>query len=177
MGTHYKSLIESEYLGQWDLQRDGRLVDAVVQIEKVERFIPQKIQKKKVTDAAGKPVLDAHGKEQWKAAPNRRIKVSFRGKRKSWLAGPVTQEVIVKMFGPKIEDWIGKKVTLFVDPTVKMGRQVTGGIRVRLQRNGATGPLTEDALDNEVDPEIAAAIDAAKDPFVDEGEVAPEVSP
>lgn len=176
MGTHYKSLIESDYLGQWDLQRDGRPVDAVVQIEKVERFVPQKVQKKKVTDATGRPMLDANGREQWKVAPNRRIKISFKGKRKAWLAGPVTQEVIAKMFGPKIEDWIGKKITLYPDATVKMGRQVTGGIRVRLQRNGATGPLTEDALDNEVDPEMAAAIDAAKEQFVDESET-PEASP
>lgn len=173
---HYKSLIESEYLGQWDLEREGKYVEAVVQIERVERFVPQKVQRKKVTDAAGKAVLDAHGKEQWKVAPNRRIKIAFKGKRKQWLAGPVTQEVIAKMFGPKIEDWIGKKITLYVDPTVKMGRTVTGGIRVRLERNGAHGPLTDDALDNEVDEEAARAIDDARSQFVDEGDE-PEVSP
>lgn len=168
MSTHYKSLIESEYLGQWDLQKDGKTVEAVVQIERVERFVPQKRQKKKV--------IDAQGRAEWKDAPNRRIKISFKGKRKSWLAGPVTQEVIAKMFGPKIEDWIGKKITLYVDPSVKMGKQVTGGIRVRLQRNGATGPITDDALDNEVDEETARAIAAAREQFVDETEE-PEASP
>lgn len=166
--THYKSLLESDWLGQWDLQRpDGKLVEAVVQIASVKKYIPQKRSKKRV--------IGEGGKVEWKNAPNRKLDISFAGKRKHWLAGPVSQEVIAKMFGPKIEDWVGKKITLYVDPTATFGTAVTGGIRVRLERNGAKGPITEDALDNAVDEEAARAIAEARDEFV--GEETPEASP
>lgn len=162
---HYKALIESEYLGQWDLQKpDGTSFAPVVEIERVARYVPQKRAKKAVLVEDGKGGV----KKEWRDAPNRRISLSFRGKRKQWLAGPVSQQVLATMFGPRVEDWIGKKITLYVDPSVKMGTQVTGGIRVKLERNGARGPITEDALDNAVDEEALAAIEAAKaDVFAD----------
>lgn len=175
--THYKSLLESEWLGQWDLQKpDGSYVEAVVEIESVVRYVPQKRARKKVIGPDGREVLGPDGKVQWKDVPNRRVNIGFRGKRKHWLAGPVSQEILNKMFGKYTQDWIGKKITIYVDPTATFGREVTGGLRVRMQRNGAKGPVTEDALDNAVDEETARAIAEAAAKFVDEGDE-PEASP
>jgi hypothetical protein len=123
--THYKTLIETTYLGQWDFP-PGR--EATVEIESVERFIPR---------------------SRRKGQKNDRLMIGFRGKKKRWLAGPVSQAVIEAMFGNYIEDWTGKKITLYVDANVSFGRRRIGGVRVRPM--AATGPLTDDPLDNEVD--------------------------
>jgi len=39
----------------------------------------------------------------------------------------------------QIEDWAGKQVVLYVDPSVKFGPEVVGGIRVRVPSQGV-GP-------------------------------------
>ena len=68
------------------------------------------------------------------------------------------------MFGPDVDAWKGKRITLYVDADVMMGRAKVGGIRVRPM--AATGPLTEDPMDREVDEDKAQEI---ADAFVDEG--------
>lgn len=159
---HYKGLLESDYLGQWDLTKpDGKHVEAVVQIAKVERYFPQKRQRKKTVDPVTK-------KEEWKDAPNRRLMVSFVGKRKKWLAGPACTDVLANMFGVHIEKWVGQKITLYVDPGVTFGKKTTGGIRVR--NTAARGPLTEDALDNKPDEDAMRAIEDARGEFYEEEE-------
>lgn len=133
--THYKTLIENDYLGQWDLQRpDGKLNEPVVVIESVTKFVPQIIRKKKMPDGSYEPER------------NKRLLIRFKGKRKAWLAGPATQDTIRKMYGPYVEDWIGKKLTLYVDTEVRMGRQKTGGIRVR--NTVPSGAASDEPLDN-----------------------------
>jgi hypothetical protein len=139
--THYKSLIDTEYLGQWDLP-PGR--DVVVLIAKVERWTPEVPRSKKLPDGTR---IDE---------PNKRVKLSFQGKKKTWLCGPVSQQTIAAMYGPHIEQWIGKPVALYVDPTVKMGRTTTGGLRVRPQVPHAKA--TEDPMDRPVDVEAQARI-------------------
>ena len=39
---------------------------------------------------------------------------------------------LVTKYGFDADKWIGKQVTLYFDPTVKFGKEVTGGIRVRI---------------------------------------------
>lgn len=41
---------------------------------------------------------------------------------------------LVNKYGFETDTWIGKRVTLYFDPTVKFGRDITGGIRVRIPR-------------------------------------------
>jgi hypothetical protein len=115
--THYKSMIETEWLGQWDLPGDR---DIVVTIDSVDRYNPERRKKKR--DPVTGQMVDER---------NKRIAIGFRNKRKKWLAGPVTQAVIAKMYGNNVEGWIGKQIALYVDAEVTMGREKTGGIRVR----------------------------------------------
>ena len=136
--THYKRLLENEHLGQWDLQKDdGSYLRATVVIERVTGYLPPR---RRMKD--GKP--ERHNK----------LLISFAGKRKRWIAGPVSQQAIAALYGSFIQDWIGKKITLYFDPSVTMGRKKVGGIRV------ANVPPSEeptaDPLDREVDADLRA---------------------
>ena len=51
------------------------------------------------------------------------------------------------------DDWIGKKVVLFTDPTISYGGKVTGGIRVRAPKKNAKPappPVVADLSDDDV---------------------------
>lgn len=119
--THYKTLIETDWLGQWDLPI-GR--DVIVRIASVDRYVPEKKKKDEKT---------------------KRIAIGFAGKRKRWLAGPVSQKALAKMYGPNVEQWIGQLVALYVDESVRFGSETTGGIRVR--PTIPRGKETTEALD------------------------------
>ena len=140
--THYKTLLEREFLNQADLADGfGGFREATVEIEAV-------------------PVL-YRPRQRKKNEKNNRFVIRFVGKRKAWLSGPATQQVIAGMYGPYLENWVGKKITLYVDPTVKFGKDTTGGVRVRPTIPG--GPVTTDPLDNPVDEAGAAQREAAAD--------------
>lgn len=105
--THIETLVEKDYLGSWDVaDRDFTLV-----VERVE--------KKTLTMRGGKtkvvPVL------------------TFRGARKKFvLAARTNRETITGMYGPYVEDWYGKAITLFMDPKCKSPSGGTcPGIRIR----------------------------------------------
>jgi hypothetical protein len=148
---HFKTLIDTTWLGQWDFP-PGR--EATVEIESVTRYKPGRVRKVKQPDGS-------YGPER-----NKRVVIAFKGKRKKWLSGPATQDVIAGMFGVDVDNWIGQRITLYVDSEVMMGRAKVGGIRVRPR--AATGPATDDSLDREVDEAQAQAI---ADAFVDENGV------
>ena len=138
--THYKTQIERENLNQADLSDGfGGYRDATVEIESI-------------------PVIYRPRERKVGEKLNRYL-FRFVGKRKAWISGPATQGVIVGMYGPYLENWVGKKITLYVDPAVTFGRKTVGGIRVRPMI--PRGPATEDALDNPIDEAGAAEREAA----------------
>lgn len=141
--THIKSLVETDYLGQHNFMRpDGSFREVTVVIERVERWKPEVKRRKKQADGS------------YRDEPSKRVKITFRPPaKKPWLSGPATQAVIVGMYGSIIEDWIGKPVTLYVDPDVMMGKSRVGGVRVRPVRPlGAptTAPIGDEPLPSEV---------------------------
>ena len=148
--THYRALREDpgEWLGQWDLP-EGR--DVVVIIDKVERYVPARRQKRKMPDGT------------FRDEKSKRLIISFRGKRKRWLAGPVSQEAIAGMYGPNFEGWLGKPISLHVNPDVMMGTKRTGGVRCRPTPPKIGTPPTTDPLDRPVDEAKAQAIEEAKE--------------
>jgi hypothetical protein len=133
--THIETLVEKDYLGSWDVaDRDYTLV-----IERVE--------KKQLTMRGGKtkvvPVL------------------TFRGARKKFvLAARTNRETIAGMYGPYIEDWYGKAITLFMDPHCKSPSGGTcPGIRIRPMV--PRGKPEERMPERPVDESMQAAQDAA----------------
>ena len=58
--------------------------------------------------------------------------VHFEESSKSLVLGWVVAEQIGKVLGSlDMDDWIGKKITLFLDPTVTYNGERVGGIRIR----------------------------------------------
>lgn len=48
---------------------------------------------------------------------------------------------IVAKYGFETDAWIGKQVTLYFDPTVRFGKELTGGVRVKMpQQTSAVKP-------------------------------------
>lgn len=105
--TDYRGLYDRDYIGHWDLE--GR--DVTVTISKVTpgELVAQGNRKSK------KPI------------------VHFVGKDKGFVVNKTNGRTIASLYGPKIEDWVGKKITLFCTMT----RDPSGGsgevecIRVR----------------------------------------------
>lgn len=67
--------------------------------------------------------------------------VYFRGDSvKPWIPCKTTGFCMAAMYGDDTNGWIGKPVTFYFDPTVRVGRDVKGGVRIR----GAPGirPMT-----------------------------------
>lgn len=146
--THYRALVENDYLGQWDLAdpKTGAYREATVTIESIAQFAPPKPRKRKMADGSYKP------------EKLNKFEIRFVGKRKAWISGPVTQAAIARLHGNRIQGWVGQKITLYVDPEVMLGRSKTGGIRVRSQ---VVGEPTDDPLDNEVDARLRQIQDDA----------------
>lgn len=152
--VHYRKWRQqaSLYLGQWDLRGDdGRYFEPTVIIADVRKFEPRIIRKKKQADGT------------YVDEPNKRYEITFVGKRKKWLSGPVTQDTIAKMHGRNLGDWIGKPITLYVDPNVEFGGSRVGGIRVRPL--APTSEPTSDPLDRPVDEEAAERVYEARSEF------------
>lgn len=132
--THIETLVEKDYLGAWDVEdRDYTLV-----IERVE--------KKKLTMRGGKtkvvPVL------------------TFRGARKKFvLSARTNRETIAGMYGPYIEDWYGKAITIFMDPKCKSPSGGTcPGIRIRpMVPKGQAESLPEKPVNEEMRAQQDAA--------------------
>ena len=56
----------------------------------------------------------------------------FQGDVKPFVLNKTNGELIAMTLGSKdLDDWIGKQITLYVDPTVPFQGKIVGGIRVR----------------------------------------------
>ena len=154
--THYKALLDNDYVGQWDFPIDaktGKRIEITVTIDGVpKRYKPARQMSKKMPDGSYAP-------ERIK-----RLEISLKNARgpirKKWLSGPATQQVIASLYGNDIEGWDGKLLTLYVDPDVMMGRDKVGGVRVR--NVAPTSGPGHDSLDGEPDPEKVSQIAGAR---------------
>ncbi len=152
--THYKMLVPSTYLGQWDLTdpKTSKTFEPTVEIESVNAYTSPRKRKKKMPDGSWVEVKDKP-----------KLDLSFKGKKKHWLCNVVGRETIAAMYGPYIEDWIGKRITLYVDSSVMFAKKRTGGIRVRPMVPGSNVPTTLEPLDEPVDEAKAAELDDARE--------------
>lgn len=148
--TDYRALEPGRTtLGQWDLQyttgpRAGAYFEPAVTIVAVERYVPP-----------------AH---LAKTSKGNELLLTLEGRKgvlpKKWIVRPTVKRQIAKAVGSfVVQDWPGKMIVIYVDPKVRFGREVTGGLRAK----AAPGhePATSESLDNPVDEEVAARIDAA----------------
>lgn len=90
--THYKAMYDKEYLGSWELP-PGR--DITVTIEAVK----------------GGELTAIGGKK------NKKPIISFVGKEKKFVCNVTNAKTIAAMYGNFVEEWKGKRITLFVSQT------------------------------------------------------------
>ena len=69
--------------------------------------------------------FDQDGKTQ------RKLVIEFEGKEKKLACNKTNARTIAAMLGDETDNWVGKEITLYNDPTVSMGDQIVGGIRVQ----------------------------------------------
>jgi hypothetical protein len=137
MGTHWRSMMDKKYLGAWDFPKQG-----TGKIEAVKGV--------KLEGIAGR------------ISANKRPIISFVGIEKKLIVNSSIGEAIEKMYGPQIEDWIGKRITLFASKTQVSGREVDC-VRVRPNIPKDKG---DPIVPQEVDPAMRAKQDEA---FAQEG--------
>jgi len=63
-------------------------------------------------------------------AAEQKYDIKLEGETRSWRPPLTMIRVLLKAWGDESDNWVGRRVTLFQDPTVKFGREVLGGIRI-----------------------------------------------
>ena len=58
----------------------------------------------------------------------------FEEKIKPWIVSKDKLTPIKNKYGIETDKWIGKKITLYFDPSIRFGREVTGGVRAEIPR-------------------------------------------
>lgn len=125
MKTDYRSLYDKDYIGAWDLKEK----DVTVTITKV----------------IGGNLVGQGGRKTKKPI------VYMRGTEKGFAINATNGKTIARMYGNHVEDWVGKRITLYKSTT----RDPSGGdaevecIRVRPQAPAALtsqAPAEEEQL-------------------------------
>lgn len=107
MGTHWKSLTNPNYLGSYAFEDNQDLVCTI-----------KKVQNEVVTGDGGR-------KEECTVC-------YFAEEIKPMILNKTNMKTIAKLTGsPYIENWVNKQIQIYVDPKVKFGKDITGGLRIR----------------------------------------------
>lgn len=105
--TPWKKLQNKDYLGEYDFLPGQEITVTIASITTSE-------------------VIGDGGKKSTKPI------MKFVEPVKPLIANTVNFKRITKLFGSKyIEDWIGKQIILYGDPSVKFGSETVGGVRVK----------------------------------------------
>lgn len=124
--TDYRSMYDKQFMGAWDLP-DGR--DAVVTITRVEAG---KVSNGTKSDR--KPLVFIAGRDG-KERPKPIVLNATNGK------------TIASLYSPKVEAWVGKRITLYKANVQAVGGGTVEAIRVRPSapsaQQQASGPDTE----------------------------------
>lgn len=63
-------------------------------------------------------------------AAEQKYDIQLAGEARAWRPPLTMIRVLLKAWGDESDAWVGRRVTLFQDPTVRFGREVLGGIRI-----------------------------------------------
>lgn len=99
--THYKKMFPGKYLKGTDLV-DGEMTLTIASIQ------PEEIE----------------GSRQ-------KTVIRFNDERRGFVCNVTNADIIAGLYGEDYEGWVGKRITLYFDPSVMMGREKRGGIKVR----------------------------------------------
>lgn len=107
MATHWKKLTNPNYLGSYAFENNKDLIGTI-------KVVRNEI----VTGDGGR-------KEECTVC-------YFTENIKPMILNKTNMKTIAKLLGtPFVEEWEGKKIQIYVDPKVKFGSEITGGLRIR----------------------------------------------
>lgn len=92
MGTHWKSMMDRDYLGHFDLPEDRDTIVTIAKVVKAEL-------------------------KGGKKAKEHKPAIYFVGKEKALIGNATNNKTIAGMYGDYVEDWAGKQVALYVTTT------------------------------------------------------------
>lgn len=105
--THWKKMTNPNYMGDYSIPEGCDLIATI-------DYVAQE----KVTGVGGKTEVE--------------VVAHFSDGNKPLILNKTNMKTIQKIYKtPYIEDWRGRKIQIFYDPTVKFGRDVVGGLRIR----------------------------------------------
>ena len=137
---HWRTLIEKEFLGAWDLidKATGNPKDYTLQIKKVGG---EKLKTAQTPKGKGKCV------------------VTFERAEKRFVANASNCKIIENMYGPDVAGWVGKKITLYQgDVRNPDGGGTIKGIKVRPKiPGGAAEAIAAQPVDEKMRGEQNAA--------------------
>lgn len=82
--------------------------------------------------------------------------IYFREQQKGMVLNVTSIRVLESAFGDESDVWVGKKVTVYVDPNVSFQGRVVGGLRLRPMKPEKAAPTrsTQEAAVPELDDDI-----------------------
>ena len=126
--THWKSLTNPNYLGSYAFENHQ---DMVCTIKVVRNEV--------VTGEGGR-------KEECTVC-------YFVENVKPMILNKTNMKTISKVAGsPFIEDWSGHKIQIYVDPKVRFGKEITGGLRIRPNVSFGVSNIKCESCGNEIKP-------------------------
>jgi hypothetical protein len=107
--THWKEHTDRRYIASWEFEGGEQKEFEIVKVTKSE-----------VTGTGGRNTMEM---------------VMYMKDSKPMVLNATNATVIETIAGsPYVEDWVGLKVTVFVDPTIKFAGEVVGGLRIALKK-------------------------------------------
>lgn len=105
--THWKKMTNPNYMGDYSIPEGGDLI-AIID------YVAQE----KVTSVGGKTEIE--------------VVAHFSDGNKPLILNKTNMKTIQKIYkSPYIEDWKGRAIQIYYDPTIKFGRETVGGLRIR----------------------------------------------
>ena len=129
MNMKLKEMLESKYLQQDDV--DGEVTVTIRELKKVN------VAKDDET-------------------PEYKWTVKFQEFAKPMVANATNVKRMFKALGDDSEEWLGKKIILYVDPDVEFGGKIVGGLRVRALRRTGTLAAAKTS-DDDINADLRAA--------------------
>ena len=118
--THWKRTFNYNYLGSYSLEENQDLTLTIKQVVK--------------------ETVTSHGGRQEECTV-----AYFEEDVKPMILNKTNCKTIEEIYStPYIENWIGKQITLYVDPTVKFGKETVEALRIRPTEPKAKEELTPD---------------------------------
>lgn len=135
--THWKKFQDNNYVGEYMF--DGTDKDLVLTIK--DTFLEE--------------VFEPNSNK----TTNERV-ISFEEIPQKLICNTTNAKRIEKLFeSPFVEDWVGKKIALYFDKNVKFGKEIVGGIRVRITKPVENNVCTCEKCGRELTPASGRSVE------------------